>query len=218
MQHYEDEENREEDVEEEPLPRVDLADFSSLIVLDLEWNYPATRYRREQRGVCLGTDIIQIGAVKTDTALRKTDTYDELLFPKTYPKMNHAVIEVTDITDAMLEGRPAFEEEAPKFLDWCGEDAAFFTWGVSDIDAIADCLTFDGMEERVGHLPRCFDMQVMFDDQFTGEGRSFALNYAIWKLGIEQDGIAHNAFGDALNTLEGMRRFDFSEGIEYYEI
>ena len=199
-------------------PRVNLEDFDSLIVLDMEWNSPTNRYHKTENGITLRSDIIQIGAVKVDRNLQQISTYNALMHPETYQKMNPHVIEVTEITDDMLVGKPTFRETAPGFLDWCGPNAAFFTWSTSDIDELADNLTFYGLDHEIDRLPRCFDMQPMFDDQITMDGRDFALSYAIWKLDIDQSGLAHNAFSDALNTLAVMKHLDFSEGIEYYEV
>ncbi|MDD5922859.1 MAG: exonuclease domain-containing protein [Eubacteriales bacterium] len=167
----------EEDIPEEPLPRVDLGDFSHLIILDLEWNSPMNRYHKEQNGIRLRSDIIQIGAVKTDTDLQTVSEFNALIYPETYRKMNRNITEVTEITDEMLDGKPPFTETAPEFLDWCGDNSSLFTWSANDINELTENMIFYGFEDDVPRLPRCFDMQLMFDDQITMEGRDFSLSY-----------------------------------------
>jgi hypothetical protein len=57
----------------------------------------------------------------------------------------------------------------------------------------------------------------MFDDQVTQGDRSFALSYAMWKFGIKPK-YTHDALNDAINTVEVMKRLDFSEGLAGYEV
>ena len=48
------------------------------IVLDLEFNYPNTRFRSERNGVTLHEEIIEIGAVKLDEKLNQLNTFCRL--------------------------------------------------------------------------------------------------------------------------------------------
>ena len=43
-------------------------------------------------------------------------------------------------------------------------------------------MLYHGM--AIDDLPRCYDIQPMFGDQIMDEDRSYALSYAMWKLGI----------------------------------
>ena len=164
----------------------------------------------------LGGEIIQFGAVKIDNLedLNINDRYSEIVRPVYYTKMNKNVTEVTDLTDEIIEqGRP-FEVVCNEFLEWCGGDA-FLTWSENDIIMIEDNMLFHGMD--IDHLPKCYDMQLLFDDQVTQEDRSFALSYAMWKFDIKPQR-SHDALNDALNTVEVIKRLDLSEGFEEYEI
>ncbi len=184
------------------------------VVMDLEWNQSATRYRAERNGIRLSGEIVEIGAVRVDENMEILDRYSSFIKPECYQKMNRDVTELTDITDEMLaEARP-FREVIAEFLAWCGEDA-FLTWSENDIIMIEDNMLFHGME--IDHLPRCYDMQLLFDDQITQEGRSFALSYAMWKFEIKPER-SHDALNDAVNTVEVIKRLDLSEGFEEYEI
>lgn len=192
------------------------------IVMDLEFNYPETRYRSERNGIRLNEEITEIGAVKLDDDLKEVDRFQCYVKPTAYTKMNKQVQEVTDITtDMMWQGKP-FEEAAPEFLAWCkaeeaagGGKAVFITWSGNDIVVLEDNMLYHGME--IDGLPECYDIQIMFDDQITQDGRNAALSYAIWKLDIKMD-TAHDALNDAANTAEVLRRLDLSEGLEGYEV
>lgn len=187
------------------------------VVMDLEWNQPLSPQRMIRDPFNFGGEIIQFGAVKIDSLedLNITDRYSEIVKPVFYTKMNKMVNEITEITDEDLErGRP-FEEVCAEFLAWCGEDYAFVTWGDQDIYMLEDNLTIHNLDIDV--LPECYDVQLVFDDQITQEGRSFALSYAMWKFEIKPER-SHDALNDAVNTVAVMRKLDFSEGLDGYEL
>ena len=192
--------------------------MTSYIVLDLEFNYPNTRFRSEKNGVVLHEEIIEFGAVKLDEKLNQLDTFCRFVKPAAYPKVNRDVQELTEITTEMIWAGEPFEVVVRDFLQWCGDDSAFITWSDNDIIALEDNIGYHGLE--VGELPRCFNIQWMFDDQVTQEDRDFALSYAMWKLEIKP-APSHDALNDALNTAEVMRVL-FAEGgreiMEDYEI
>ena len=184
------------------------------VVMDLEWNQSATRYRAERNGIVLTGEIIQIGAVRVDEDMEILEQYSEIIKPECYQKMNRNVMELTDITNEMIAGGRPFAAVIGEFLDWCG-DRPFLTWSENDIIMIEDNMLFHGL--LIDRLPRCFDMQLLFDDQITQEDRSFALSYAMWKFDIKPQR-SHDALNDALNTVEVIKRLDLSEGFEEYEI
>lgn len=189
--------------------------MKNYIVMDLEFNYPATRFRSEQNGIRLTQEIIQIGAVKLNEGLEQTDSFCAFVKPTAYPKMNRDVQELTEITTEMIHSGKPFPETVEDFLKWCGEDPVFITWSDNDIISLEDNMLYHGME--IGDLPRCFDIQLMFDDQVTQEGRDFALSYAMWNMDIKP-APSHDALNDAINTAEVMRRLNLSEGLEEYEV
>ena len=189
--------------------------IANYIVMDLEFNYPNTRFRSEHNGVILHEEIIEIGAVKLDKELNQVDTFSCFIKPSAYHKVNHDVQELTEITTEMIWEGELFPVAYNKFIDWCGEDAVFITWSDNDIIVLEDNLGYHGMS--IENLPKCYDIQLMFDDQITQEDRDFALSYAMWKMDIKP-APSHDALNDAINTAEGMRRLDFSKGLDEYEV
>ena len=185
------------------------------VVFDLEWNMPITRYRKVQNDVKLNAEIVQIGAVMVNEKLEIQDKYNAIVKPQVYPKMLKEITELTDISDEVARrGRP-FEVVVKEFLEWCGDDYVFLSWSPNDIYQLEDNMLFYGFD--IEDLPECYDMQVMFDDQITMEGRDFALSYAMWKFDIKPE-LSHDALNDAMNTVKVMRYLDFSQGIEEYVI
>ena len=187
------------------------------IVLDLEWNQPLSPQRMIRDPFKLGGEIIQFGAVKIDDLqnLNIIDRYSEIVKPVYYNKMNKRVTEVTELTsDDLSNGRP-FAEVCQEFLKWCGKDYAFITWGDADIYMLEDNMSIHEMDIDI--LPECYNVQLVFDDQITQEDRNFALSYAMWKFDIKPER-SHDALNDAINTVAVMRKLDFSEGLQGYEI
>ena len=187
------------------------------VVLDLEWNQPLSPQRMVRKPIRLSGEIVQFGAVKIDSLeeLNIVERYSEIVRPVFYTKMEKPVTEVTDLTDEIVsQGRP-FQTVCQEFLDWGGEDCAFSTWSDNDIFMLEDNMTVHGMDTE--NLPVCYDVQLLFDDQITQEDRSFALSYAMWKFDIKPER-SHDALNDAVNTVAVMRKLDFSEGLEGYEV
>ena len=184
------------------------------IVMDLEFNCSNNSYVSEKNGIRLTHEIIEIGAVKLDDNLKEIDRFCSFIKPSVYTKVNSEVRKLTDITTDMIYDGKDFKEAINEFLDWCG-DAPFVTWSENDIIKIEDNMLYHEMS--IDNLPKCYDIQPMFGDQIMDEDRPFALNYALWKLGILPEK-SHDALNDALNTAEVLRRLDLSEGLEIYEI
>ena len=187
------------------------------VVLDLEWNQPLSPQRMIREPFNLGGEIIQFGAVKIDDLqnLNITDKYSEIVKPVFYTKIQKHVSEVTDLTDEIVStGRP-FDVVCREFLDWCGDDCAFITWSNNDIYMLEDNMSIHDMD--INGLPECYDVQLLFDDQITQEDRNFALSYAMWKFDIKPER-SHDALNDAINTVAVMRKLDFSEGLDGYEV
>lgn len=185
------------------------------VVMDLEMNFSNTRFVSERNGVRLGAEIIEIGAVKLGEGLETIDKYTRFVKPAAYPKVNAEVSELTGITTEMIWAGIPFPEAAEEFLTWCGDGAEFITWSVNDILVLEDNMMYHGLDHE--KLPKCYDIQMMFDDQITDEGRDFALSYAMWKLGITP-APSHDALNDAINTAEVLRHLDISEGFDEYEV
>ena len=62
------------------------------IIFDLEWN----RYARAVKGKC-PDEVIQIGAVKYDDALEYAGSFNCLIKPGLYRKMEPTVEKMTDV-------------------------------------------------------------------------------------------------------------------------
>lgn len=185
------------------------------VVMDLEFNYPHTRFRSEQNGITLHSEIVEIGAVKLNEALEETGRFCCFIKPSIYYKMHGDVSKLTEITTDMIWEGKDFKDALKEFLAWCGTDSGFVTWSDNDIIVLEENMLYHGI--ATDDLPKCYNIQWMFDDQITGRDQNMALTYAMWKLGIKPVA-SHDALNDALNTAEVLRRLDLSEGLDDYEV
>ena len=119
------------------------------IVLDMEWNqpWPGSPSAKKVLPSPIRGEIVQIGAVRMPRDGEVADEFQTLIRPAYYKKMNRKVASLTGIKDSVLKerGKP-FREAMQAFHDWCGEDAAFLTWGFDDIVILKENLTLYGMD------------------------------------------------------------------------
>lgn len=185
------------------------------IVLDLEWNQALSRESMRRKGFTLVGEIIQIGAVRLNSLGGKPDTIRLVVAPKYYKKIHWSVRKLTGIsTKTLAQGLP-FPDAYKQFMDWCGEDAVFLTWGPDDLPMLRDNIRLHNMSASA--LPDSFDLQRIFARQFTGKKQQFSLADAMKQLNIPQTIPAHDALNDALNTAEVCRKLDLENGITHYD-
>lgn len=178
------------------------------IVIDLEWNRPLAG-RTVSEG--LPGEIIQIGAAKIDDDCNVTDTFNQIIKPFYYKRINKDIEKLTQITDEDLEKGLPFLEAIENFKNWCGNDFTLISWGPDDIIMLErNCDKF-GYDRS--WLPKSYDAQLMFDDFEMQEDRTWPLNYALYHFNEKPDG-AHNALADVLSTVLIMKHLDIDAGLE----
>lgn len=184
------------------------------IVFDMEWNQPSSRSKLITDPVKLHGEIIQIGAVKLDESFRVTEDIEFTVAPKYYTEMNHYVRELTGIrTRDLTKGKP-FPEVFNEFMTWCGEDFRFITWGPDDMTVLRDNMILHGLD--ASSLPFCYNLQLIFNKQISGENRQFSLASAMEMLMIPMTLACHDARNDAIFTSLIAGKLDMAKGIAEY--
>ena len=187
------------------------------IVLDMEWNqpWPGSPSAQKVLPVQIRGEIIQIGAVRVTADQQVRDEFQVLIRPKYYRRLNRRVSKLTGIKEARLkeEGIP-FREAIRKFMDWCGEDIIFLTWGFDDIAILRENLQLFGMQ--TDWTDRWYNAQMIFNAQTDGSNAQKALKTAMEIFEIEATRPAHDALGDAYHTALICARLDLSRGIMEY--
>lgn len=170
------------------------------IVLDMEWNQPYSKSKKQSRGVELVGEIIQLGAVKLDSHFNKCDSFERNIAPSFYKKVNRHVSDITGITTENLSGCDPFPKVLCDFLEFCGNDYKFMTWGSDDMPMLKNNMKAHGLECL--RLSDNINLQLIFNAQISHEGRQWSLSDAMEKLDIEQTLQSHDALSDALNTAK----------------
>lgn len=188
-----------------------------LIVLDLEWNQPTSyqcaTYRRV--GDSLLFEVIQFGAAKLDERLEIVDTISIPVHPTHYLTIHPRVRRMTGLTQEALCDAPAFPEAIDRFLDWCGEDCAFITWGCDDVSVLQQNVDFFRVERA---LPKMYDLQRLYA-AVVGKSGQTALKTAMEALEIEEDAERsfHNAMHDAYYTARVLQKLPRPMEVLSYE-
>ena len=187
------------------------------IVLDMEWNqpWPGSPSAQKVLPVQIRGEIIQIGAVRVTEDQQVTDEFQVLIRPKYYRHLNRRVSKLTGIKEARLkeEGIP-FKEAMRQFMDWCGEDIIFLTWGFDDIAILRENLQLFNMQTE--WTSRWYNAQMIFNAQTDGSNAQKALKTAMEIFEIEATRPAHDALGDAYHTALICAKLDLSRGIMEY--
>ena len=187
------------------------------IVLDMEWNqpWPGSPSAKKVLPVQIRGEIIQIGAVRVTERQEVTDEFQVLIKPKYYRHLNRRVSKLTGIKESRLrdEGIP-FPEAMEQFVNWCGEDIIFLTWGFDDIAILRENLQL--FDLPTGFTDRWYNAQMIFNAQTDGSNAQKALKTAMEIFGIEATRPAHDALGDAYHTALICAKLDLARGIDEY--
>ncbi len=173
------------------------------IVLDLEWNQASDS--DDDRSRMLTFEIIEIGAVKLNSRMEITDTFHELIKPQVYDEMHRITEKLIRIHMWELEKCRKFEEVMKDFLDWCGKDYMFGTWGPLDLTELQRNMKFFGMGSLGKGPLRFYDIQKLFSVAYEDGKSRRNLEYAVDFLHITKDIPFHRALSDAYYTARVLQ-------------
>ncbi len=185
------------------------------IFLDLEWNQPCGKSETVTEPVYLYGEIIRIGAVKLDNKLNIAEKYHSCVIPKYYKKMNHAVGRVTGLGSGSITYGLRFPAAYRRFMQWCGDVCALFTWGGEDERVLLSNLAVHGISSE--GMPEFYDLQRIYAYRFSEDGRQHSLSDALAKCGIPAQLAAHNALNDAVYAAQIAKSINFTDYLNDYD-
>ena len=184
--------------------------------MDLEWNQCPEGKRKEVEEIPF--EIIEIGAVKLNERLEILEEFGEKIKPQVYKKMDQHVGEIIQITMEDLQNCRKFPQVAEDFLQWCGEEPVFCTWGTLDLTELQRNMEYYNMMALSEKPFFYYNVQklfeVFFDEQKSTRNLAFAVNY----FHLEQKQEFHTAINDARYTAFIMQKFDIKKIKKYKEI
>lgn len=184
------------------------------IVFDMEWNQSPNGRRLWRSGMPVNGEIVQIGAVKLDENFLDRGTFNIIVRPKYYTRMNKMIQEMTGIDDDALAGGVRFPEAVKRFREWCGDDYCYVTWGPDDRAMLLQNLRLHGMEDS--WMPKCYNLQVVYNAQVSQEKNMPSLKTAVEALNIVLEEQFHDALNDARYTAKICQALDMRKGLAGY--
>lgn len=199
--------------------------MKTYIVFDLEWN--------QSPGGKQGTveafpfEIIEIGAVKLDEEFRMVDQFCRLVRPQVYLQLHRMIWEVTHRSmEELQEQGVGFPEAAAEFIQWCGPEAVFCSWGSMDLLELQRNMDYYGMENPFPKPLLYYDVQKLYGLCLKG-GEKLSLDAAVEELGLPTERPFHQAIDDAYYTGQVLARMAETVGaatflpyqsVDYYRL
>ena len=180
--------------------------MGNYIVFDLEWNQGEAPVTRD--GKTLTFEIVEIGAVKLNEKREKTGESSRLIRPQVHRHMHRITGKLIHLSMEDLENGEDFQQVAEDFLEWCGDDPKFCSWGPLDLTEFQRNLDFFGMPLLSDRPLAFYDVQKLYSLAYD-DGRSRrSLEAAIDELGIKKDIPFHRALADAEYTAMIFKTFN----------
>ena len=152
-------------------------------------------------------EIIQIGAFKLDSNLQTIATFNRLVKPAIFNKLNTVVTDLTGITTEQLmsgEGFPDVYKEFVGFLQ--SDEVVLCVWGLIDMKELFKNAGYHHLD--ISLLPRSFiNVQPYVSKHLKlSSKKQLRLETAVEALGIPKTYAFHDAFHDAYYTAEVFKR------------
>lgn len=172
------------------------------IVFDLEWNQSNTG--KEPQIQELPFEIIDVGAIRLNEDCMMIGEFNQLVKPQVYDQMHHITSKIIHLHMQDLKRGQVFPDVMKDFLDFCGEDAVFCTWGPLDLYELQRNMRFYGLQPLSKGPIKFLDIQKLYSLSFEDGKVRRALEYAVDEQKLEKDIPFHRAFSDAYYTAKIM--------------
>ena len=176
------------------------------IVMDLEWNqnpYGKNNFHPE-----IPFEIIEIGAVRMSLDGEILDSFKEVIRPRIYRKLHYRTKEITHFTEEELMNGKSFRRVIRNFLEWCGDDFMFCTWGSMDLTELQRNMKYYKMERVLDYPLFYLDLQKIYSLTYSDGRKKTTLTEAVKFLNVEDHGGFHRALDDAIYTAKVFKNME----------
>ncbi len=184
------------------------------IIFDLEWNQAS--HGGEDKVEKLPFEIVEIGAVKLNENRDMVGEFSRLIKPQVYHEMHFITSRLVHLQMSELEKGDAFPVVMKDFLEWCGEDHLFCTWGGLDLLELQRNMAYYDMEPLSDRPIKFYDIQKLFSLAYENGKSRKALEDAIDMMNIRKDIPFHRAFSDAYYTAKIFDKIEDPDVLEKY--
>ena len=178
----------------------------NIIVLDLEWNQNSLG-KKERDSEKPVFEIIEIGAVKLNEKFEIIDKFSQLIKPQIYHTMHKITADLIHLQMKELKRGKDFSIVIKEFIDWCGKDYIFATWGPLDLLELQRNMKYYDIEPLSDKPIKYYDVQKLFSLVIIKEKTRKTLEFAIDYFKIEKEVPFHRAFSDAYYTAKVFQKF-----------
>lgn len=178
------------------------------IIFDLEWNQSPRGKDGENPKIPF--EILEIGAVKVNNKGQILDTFRRIIKPQIYNELHYIIRDITGFTMKQLRKGDSFKRVASDFLDWCGDEYMFCTWGSLDVFELLRNMDYYHMDlpnKSVYYINLQKIYSLMYENSATV---SRSLEYAVEYLHIPISTGFHRAMEDAMYTALVFAKLDIS--------
>ncbi len=181
------------------------------IVLDLEWNQSKGSVKKGKKQKLPIFEIIEIGAVKLDEAKNITGEFSRLIRPQIYHTLHQITADMIHLEMKELKKESFFPQVMEDFLNWCGEEYIFATWGPLDLLELQRNMEYYKIEP-FSHGPLPFiDIQKLFSIGILMDKERKSLEFATDYFQIKKDVPFHRAYSDAYYAASVLQRINNPE-------
>lgn len=188
------------------------------IVLDLEWNQ--CPYGKNRVIQALPFEIIEIGAIKLDENLNRIGEFHRIIRPQKYKKLHFQTQKILHMTEEELKRGCLFDEAMEDFLNWCGKDYIFCTFGEIDLTELQRNMEYFGVENEFQKPLLYYDIQELIAIDLNEDDRKRSLEWAVdnYNVEVEKDKQFHGAFEDAFYTAKLMKNIRWDTLKKYHSV
>ncbi len=156
------------------------------VIFDLEWN----RFVKAVKSRC-PDEIIQIGAVKYNSQMTCIGSFNKLVKPVLYKKIDPMVKKLTglDMTVLNSSGVP-FSKVIKEFKKFVGDDAVIMSWGSQDVKILRSNCVYFNPDIKLEFLKKYADVQ-RYVTHILSKNSSGGNQLGV-KLAADMSGIKYN--------------------------
>ena len=193
-----------------------MGDTMNYIVLDLEWNQAVHAKEDEDIRKSMPFEIIEIGAVKLNEHLDESGQFHRFIKPKVYKELHYMTRRIVHITKEELSNGVEFPEAVKDFLNWCGDDVIFCTWGNSDLTELQRNMKYYNLTPISNGPLAYYDIQKFYRLLYDEGKQVRTLHYVADYFQLEENLKFHSALNDALYTARIMHHLDIQKVEKYH--
>lgn len=190
--------------------------MKNYIVFDLEWNQCPYGKAREIKN--LPFEVIEIGAIKLNEKLEPVDEFRELIRPSAYTSLHFKTKEIISLREEDLLSARSFPGVLSSFMEWCGKEACYCTWGPGDLLELQRNIRYHKLANPFPKPLFFYDIQKIFSLIYEDGKSRITLEHAIDFLALPKQDNFHSALDDARYTAAVMQHMDLSVLLSHYSI